>query len=111
ELRQRSRGDVERKAIAKRDHRAMSLIDHARAAFLFAESGDDTLVWSDAVAVRFRRVGRLGQGVADGRVHARVTAITQLRLQSVVIGDAEIHQHVYLAHAAIDRQDWTREIG
>ena len=41
----------------------------------------------------------------------RVAAIADLRLQSVVIGDAEIHQHVDLAHAAVDRQDRTSGIG
>ena len=69
------------------------------------------LVRADAVAVGLGGVGRLRQRVAERRVHLRVAAIADLRLQPVVVGDAEIHQHVDLAHAAVDRQDRPRRVG
>ena len=40
-----------------------------------------------------------------------MAAVADLRLQAVVIGDAEVHQHVDLAHAAVHRQDGTGGIG
>src|SRR5206468_1552029 len=100
-------GDVEGQLVIERQHGAVTLIENARSAFFVAEAGDDALVRGDAVAVGLRRVRRLRKRVAQRRVETRVAAVADLRLQSVVIGLAEVHQHVDLAHAAVDGEDGT----
>ena len=79
----------------------MTLIDHAQATLFFAEPHDSTLIWIDSVAVGFSRVRGLGKSVAEGSENLSVATIGEQRLQSVVVGPAQIHQHAYLTHAAI----------
>src|SRR5207248_4243933 len=90
-LRQRACRHVEGQVVAEREDRAMTLIDEAWSPFLFAEARNDALIGSDAVAVRLECVVRFRKRVTERSVHARVAAIADLRLQSVVIGLAEIH--------------------
>src|SRR5712664_3055057 len=56
ELCQGAGRDVVRQAVAERNDRAMTLIDHTWSTFDLAEPGDDALVRVDAVAVRFAGV-------------------------------------------------------
>src|SRR5439155_13091596 len=86
-------GEVIREPVGERNNRAMTLIDHAWSAFLFAKPRDDALVRPNAVAVRFEGVGRLGQRVADRGIDTPVATVAETSLQPVVISDAEIHQH------------------
>src|SRR2546423_5219907 len=89
----------------------MTLIYHAQPTFFLAEPRDDALVRRNAVAVRFAGVRCLGQRIAERGIHTRVASVAELSLQPVVIGDAEVHYHVDLAHASVRREDWTSEIG
>src|SRR5215510_699043 len=86
----------------------MALIDHAWTTLNLTQRTDVTLIGSDAVAVRLESVCRFRQRVTDGCIHLSVASITELSLQSVIIGDAEIHDHVHLTNSAVDRQDWSR---
>src|SRR5262249_47530195 len=69
-----------------------------------------TFVWTNTVAVRLERVGRFRQRVAYCCIHPPVATITKLRLQTVVIRDPEIHDHVNLPYATGGRQDGPRVI-
>ncbi len=111
ELRQRAGGEVEWEAVAKRDYRAMSLIDHTRPTFFFTQAGNDALVWSDAVAVRFAGVGRFGKRVAKRSVEALITAVNEIRLQTVVVSGTKVHQHINLANTTGDWSYRTRLVG
>src|SRR5437868_10281749 len=84
----------------------MTLIDHARSAFDFAEPRDVAIVRIDAVAVRLAGVGCFGKRIANRGIHLSIFSVAKIRLQPVIVGDAEIHQHVDLAHTSIDRKDW-----
>src|SRR5215212_9726054 len=97
--------------VVERDDCAMTLIDHARPTLDFAQPRDVALVRPYAIAIRLEDVGRLRQRVTERGEHARIAAIADLRLQSVIIPDAEVHYRVDLAYAARFRQDWTGEIG
>src|SRR5690349_6495937 len=88
----------------------MTLVHHARTTLDLAELGDIAFVWSNAVAVRLESVGCARKRVTHRRIQAAATTITELRLQTVVVRYAEIHDHVYLANAAGHRQNRTREI-
>jgi hypothetical protein len=96
-----------RHPVGEGDDRPMTLIEQARAALRLAQPREVAFVRPDAVAVRLAGVGGLGQRVADRREHARVAAVADLRLQAVVVGDAEVGQHADLAHAAVHGQDGT----
>src|SRR5262249_24877048 len=111
ELCQRAECDVVREQVAEGDDRTVTLIEQTGSAFELALPFENALVWSDAVTVRFAVVGRLGQRVADRGVYPLIAAKADLGLQAVVIGDAEVRQHVDLAHLAICRQDWTGGVG
>src|SRR6185369_7836715 len=100
----------ERETIMERDHRAMALIDNAWTTFDLAKLADVTFVWSNAVAVRFERVRCLGQRVTHRRIHLPVATIAELRLQTIVVRDTQVHDHIDLSHAAVDRQDWSRQV-
>ena len=89
----------------------MALVEQARPTLFFAKPRQNALVRRDAVAVRLAGVGGLRQRVADPRVDLRVAAVAELGLQTVVVGDAEVGQHVDLTHAAVHRQNRTREVG
>src|SRR5205823_12698892 len=40
-----------------------------------------------------------------------LAAIADLHLQAVVVGDADVHQHVHRSHAAVHRHDRQRGVG
>src|SRR6478672_4944307 len=89
----------------------MSLVEHARATFLFAKPRDYTLVRIDPVTVEFSRVGCLGQCVADRCEYSRVPTKSNLCLQSVVVRRPLIRKHVDLADAVVHRNDGPGEVG
>src|SRR5262245_33856750 len=89
----------------------MTLIYHARSTLDLAKTTNDGLVRCYAVAVRFERVGRLGQRVAERSKKARrQTTVGDLSLQSVVIADAQVHYCVDLTDSARHRQNGTRGV-
>ena len=87
----------------------MTLIDHARSTSprqlrdvaligpMPVPSG--SVVWSPSTMY------------AEGGVQLTVAAISDLRLQAVVIGQAEVGQHVDLTDTPVDGTNWTCGIG
>src|SRR6185503_5886724 len=88
----------------------MALVDHTWTTFNLSEGADVTFIGSDTVAVGLKSIRGLRQRVADRSVHASITTVAELSLQTIVVGDAEVHDHVYLTHAAVCRGDWARKI-
>ena len=106
----RSGSKAPRETIAEHDHSPMSLIKNARPAFVLAETRNDILARVNTVAVRFGRIGRLRERVTDREGRPRCALITNLRLQTVVISDAEVHQNIDLTDAVVDRYDRARSV-
>src|SRR6185503_5108669 len=97
--------------ISESDHRAVTLVDDAGAALDLAQTTEDALIRIDSIAVRLRRVGRLRQRIADRRIHLPAATMNEIRLQTVIVCLAQIHDHIDLPDAAIDREHWPGRIG